>query len=202
MRKALLIILASLTLNNSNIHAQDEIENRRFEGLYGGIEGGFDRTELFGAEDNTFYYGLNLGYRLHSSRDWVFGIEGSFGDTNFNTRSRALFSPSGSPLLNTEFQWSAALTIGKVFGDNNLIFAKVGTAGRQIERSATSLINGATGETFELPANTSHQQGYLLGLGYERAISKRISLKLSLDYLDFNFSSQQFQPKVGVNFKF
>ncbi len=203
MRKIITGVTVFIVANSTVILAQEGETKRRFEGFYGGIEGGFDRTELSISEDSTFYYGLNLGYRLHSTRDWVFGIEGSFGDTNFDT---GIITNIGLPPdeiirsnIDSDFQWSAAVTFGKAFG-SNLFFGKIGTVGSRFSLDTQPFVN-SDGITF-LPINSFYEQGYIVGLGYEKALTDHISIKLSLDYLDYNRGFEQFQPKAGINFKF
>jgi len=64
------------------------------------------------------------------------------------------------------------------------------------------LLVNSDGDPFTTGPSNIHEQGYLAGIQYERAITDRISFKLGFDYIDYGNGLEQYQPKAGINIKF
>jgi hypothetical protein len=71
----------------------------------------------------------------------------------------------------------------------------------QFSVSDRLLVNSG-GEPFAAGPSNFHEQGYLAGIQYERAITDRINFKLGFDYIDYGNGLEQYQPKAGINIKF
>ncbi len=194
--KIFLIATTAITTTTFGLSAQQG--DKFFDGWYGGIEAGYDRTELNPFQlDESFYYGLNLGYRYQTNSGIVYGLEGSFGRTEFDDGFS--LPESFESDLENEFQWSTSAILGFTSG-KNLFFSKVGLVGSQFEsESGGTIFDGTVREPSE---NSFHEEGLLLGAGYERAISDRLSFTLGFDYITYGNGFDQYQPKAGIKLKF
>jgi hypothetical protein len=203
--KTFLVATTAIAMTSFGLSAQQD--DKFFDGWYGGIEAAIDRTDLnnsVGTADTSFYYGLTLGYRYQTRDNWLFGLEGTFGrnefDTNFDVRDPLAPSAAEIPFdIENDFQWSAAAVLGKSF-DQNLLFAKVGFAGIQ---TSFEIDNFALPDGGSITSSGNfHDEGLLLGVGYERALTKRLSFTLGFDYITYGNGFDQYQPKAGIKLKF
>ncbi|UTW56599.1 outer membrane protein [Kordiimonas sp. SCSIO 12610] len=186
-------IIGATLISGIAVAQQDD---KKFDGAYVGAEIGVDwlrfndsATTNLGITDNSergFYYGGVLGFRTQYDNGLVLGLEGTFGDQDTN-----FVAPGGT--LSTDNEWSASLILGQAFGDdgNNLIYGKAGYASLRGEFTPTTgaIINDNDG-------------GWRFGVGYERALSKSISLRTGVDYTTYGNGLTQWQGKAGLLFKF
>ena len=127
-----------------------------------------------------------LGYRYQTDNDWVIGIEGRFGDRNGELSDQ-----------NVEFKfdrlWRLLPTIGKTFGQNgnNLVYGKLGVGGIRLDAK----VNGTT-------LTSQNFEGVVGAIGYERALSDKLSLHTELSYISYDPDFDHWQPMVGVLVKF
>ena len=158
-------------------------DDKKFDGLYGGIEAGLDFTKLNGDQkrDRSLYYGGVLGFRSQMDNGLVVGLEGTLGDNGYNNNAAGITS---------KYEWSTSLTLGTAFGDDgaNLIYGKAGYAQARFN---------PTGEN-----NAFNDGGWRFGGGYERAINENVSLRLSGDYTTYGDNKNGWAAKTGLIFKF
>ena len=198
MKNLRIFLIATTAITTTSIGLSAQQDDKFFDGWYGGIDAGYDRTQINPLqEDDSLYYGLNLGYRYQTNSGIVYGLEGSLGRTEFNFDIS--FPSSFNSGSENEFQWSTSAILGFTSG-KNLFFSKVGFVGSQFETEASgTLQDGTVIEPFE---NSFHEEGLLLGAGYERAISNRLSFTLGFDYVTYGNGLEQYQPKAGIKLKF
>ena len=156
-------------------------DDNKFDGFYLGAETGIDWTKLAtdGKRDRNIYYGGVIGMRRQLESGLVFGIEGTFGDNGYNNQQLG---------ITTDYEWSAGLTVGTVFGDegDNLVYGK---AAYVQTRFATDLAK-------------TNEGGWRFGGGYERSISDNVSLRLSGDYTAYGNDNGSWAVKSAFIFKF
>lgn len=180
MKKTVLstVIASTILIGSAAISAQDA---KQFDGLYGGIETGVDWTRLAGdtKRDRSLYYGGIIGLRTQLDNGFVFGAEGTFGDSGYDNNALGIKS---------EYEWSTSLIFGSAIGDgSNLVYGKVGYA--------KTRFNPAVGENFS-------DDGLRLGGGYERSLNDNLSLRISGDYTTYGNDVGQWQSKAGLILKF
>lgn len=179
MIAAATMIAASGTLATT-ANAQD---GDPFTGLYGGIEGGFDWTKLANdaKRDRSLYYGGVLGYRAQMDSGLVLGLEGTFGKSGYDNNALG---------IEANYEWSGSLILGTTLGDgNNLLYGKAGFARSNFDPVGT-------------PNDSFNDDGWRFGLGYERALSSNMSLRLGGDYTTYGNDVEQWQTKAGLLFSF
>lgn len=154
-----------------------------FTGLYGGIEGGFDWTKLATdvKRDRSLYYGGVLGYRAQMDNGLVLGLEGTIGKSGYDNNALG---------IEASYEWSSSLLVGTTIGDgNNLLYGKAGFVRSNFDPVGT-------------PNDSFNDDGWRFGLGYERALSSNMSLRLGGDYTTYGNDVEQWQTKAGLLFSF
>ncbi len=166
---------------NATIAADND---KKFDGSYIGVEAGIDWTKLANdtGRDKSFYYGGVLGFRSQMNSGLVIGLEGTFGDTGYQ-----------SPITgaNAKYEYSAGLTLGSAFGDDgaNLIYTKAAYVRARFDPSS------AAGDAYT-------DDGWRFGGGYERALSDSMSFRLSTDYTTYGTGKNGWASKAGLLVKF
>ena len=177
-------LIAAATLAALTAPAAFANDELKFDGVYGGIEAGFDWTKLADdtKRDGSKYYGGVLGYRVQSDSGMVFGLESTFGDSGYNNEALG---------VHADFEYSASAVFGAAFGGDsaNLLYGKVGHV-----RTRFDATEGG-GEKYT-------DGGWRFGGGIERAVSSNISLRLGADYTTYGKDKNQWQSKAGVLVKF
>jgi hypothetical protein len=174
-KKIIAAFAASLAVAFS-ANAQDD--SKYFDGLYLSADLGIE-------DSGDFYYGGSLGYRFQSETNWVFGVEGNFGDlTSSDT--------SGTVTAAIDYAWGVTGILGYAFGekDNNLVFVNAGYG--ELDLSVSSPTESDS-EAFG---------GFRGSFGYERAISDRISLRLVGTYQDVSDFGEALIGTAGFVVKF
>jgi opacity protein-like surface antigen len=158
-------------------------EDNKFHGSYVGIESGIDWTKLSNdaSSDKSLYYGGVIGFRNQMDSGLVVGIEGTFGDTGYKNELTG---------AHANYEWSAGLTLGTVFGSDgsNLIYGKAAYVQTNFD-AGTGLDNYT-------------DKGWRFGGGYERAMSENVSLRLGADYTTYGNEADGWAGKAGLLFKF
>lgn len=170
--------IAATLLFSGAAFAQD---TKHFDGLYGGIEAGVDWTKLATdvKRDRSLYYGGVIGLRTQMDNGFVFGAEGTFGDSAYNNRALG---------ITTDYEWSTSLLLGSTFGDGaNLLYGKAGYVQTRFDPAV---------------GNSFNDGGWRFGGGYERALNDNLSLRLSGDYTTYGNDVGQWQSKAGLLVKF
>lgn len=172
----------------------------RFDGFYAGAEAGatFATSGIYDWDAGFQYSGI-VGYRWQQPSNWVFGLEGTFGNPEGPNPEISFFDPKYS------YDWSAVAAAGYAFGNKGLLFAKVGWSGVRISTPLYQAVpNGSGGTTFEPTGERAHgsADGLRLGVGYEHAMTDSISLRLSADYSNFDAAPSMVKTSLGVIFKF
>jgi outer membrane autotransporter protein len=153
--------------------------------------------------------GLQFGYNLQTSNNFVFGVEASFDWTSLAaSRTTALVVATAD----THSMSTLAARFGVAF-NNWLLYGKAGGGWVRNEATITSAATGAT-----LSASNTNS-GWLLGFGIEYGFMPNWSIRLEYDYLalnTWNFNSTVFAPNadqlsfsrqietltVGLNYRF
>ena len=188
------LVASSLMSCSINLAAEQVVgtinHRKHFDGIYLGAQLGVDRISANinagESEDSDFNYEALLGYRYQTDNDWVIGIEGRFGDRNGELSDQ-----------NVEFKfdrlWRLLPTIGKTFGQNgnNLVYGKLGVGGIRLDAK----VNGTT-------LTSQNFEGVVGAIGYERALSDKLSLHTELSYISYDPDFDHWQPMVGVLVKF
>ncbi len=181
-------ILTAAVISFGVAGAAQADDDKKFNGLYGGIEAGLDFTKLGGdvKRDRSLYYGGVLGYRSQLDSGLVVGIEGTLGDTGYQNNAAGIGS---------KYEWSTSLTLGTAFGDdgNNLIYGKAGYVRGRFNPAGEN--------------NAFNNGGWRFGGGYERSLTENVSLRLSGDYTTYGDdangnSANGWAAKTGLIFKF
>ena len=207
----------------------DGRNGERFEGFYGGLElgaareNGLKKDEWFDANRTNLYYGGVIGYREQFKSGLVLGLEGSLGDTGYKNKVRPIeCDDCAFPDVvggdneweadyKTSYQASLGLIVGTVLGrdGNNLVYLNTGI----VKANNSSRIISETEE----PVRLYNDTGWKIGAGYEWAMNRNMSLRLSADYIDFGsvnpdkvdgltvrqaHGTSQLLTKVGVIFSF
>ncbi|MBL4790787.1 MAG: hypothetical protein JKY60_17630 [Kordiimonadaceae bacterium] len=201
MRYVYRTLASSVLILTSVAAIAEDHANKKFDGFYTGLEIGVSSDNFISLlrqppnRETSLYYGGLLGFRKQIEGGWVFGIEGTFGDTGFSNTGDF---PSPVPIdgidfdgisQTTRYEWSAGITVGKVFGadHSNLFFAKAAHV--------------RTGREF-IDINRFISSGIRFGLGYEKAISKSLSLRITSEFTDQVGTATSWAAKSGLIFKF
>lgn len=187
-----LTALAVWALMTPAAYAQD----KQFDGLFLGGEVGASIVDFGTDGQSGLYYGGLVGFRIQTSNGWVYGIEGALADTDRSFDDDNNFGSIFS--LDFKYQWSAAATLGKTFGSggNNLVFAKLGYNRHKYDFDLPDAVSPPP----EFPSSAT-RDGILIGLGYERALSRSANFRLGVDFADSD-DFQQWQPKASLIFRF
>lgn len=181
-QKALLGAVAASTLFTAAATAADD--ERKFDGIYGGIEAGLDWTKLAGdlKRDRSYYYGGVLGYRTQMDNDMVVGLEGTFGDNGYNNNATG---------LKATYEWSTSLVLGQAFGADrsNMIYGKAGYVKTRFNPSSAA--DDAFGDA-----------GWRFGGGYERALGDNLSFRLGGDYTTYGDDKSGWSGRAGILARF
>ena len=143
---------AALFASAGTVQAQDS--TKHFDGGYAGVDAGYLDN---GEGTNGFYYGLNLGFRKQTDSDIVFGVEGTFGQSDIE----------GANLDH----WTALGSIGWAFGDEKRNLFSLGGGYVLLKTSYNSFSHTGT--------------GYAAFLGYEHAFGDNLSFRLRATTYEF-----------------
>lgn len=184
MKLAKTFITTAVLLATTSTAALAVDDDKKFDGLYGGIEAGIDWTKLSGdlSRDKSFYYGGVLGFRRQMDTGLVMGLEGTFGDTGFQNNT-----------ANADYEWSAGLTLGSAFGSDgdNLIYGKAA----YVRTRFTDVGDSGSSRNFTT-------KGWRFGGGYERSLSENVSFRLGGDYTAYGNDTGGWSAKSGLLVKF
>ncbi len=210
MKSSLFAGLVAAIGATSTASATDE-ETKNFDGFFIGGELGTSFLEANGSGQGGFYYGALTGVRRQTDSGVVFGIEAALGNIDRSLYDGNSFGFVGP--LNFKYQWSAAATFGHTFGagGKNLIFGKIGYQKYKFRADLDDLFSfienspdGFAGVNPTFLASVKRpvvDDGFLLGIGYERSISNAVNFRVGVDYAD-GTNIHQWQPKLSVLFKF
>lgn len=173
-----LILSAFIALSTISTASFAQSVDRHFHGAYVGADAGID-------DSGDFYYGGTVGFRHQNETNFVFGIEGNFGDLSTSERA-------GNIRAKVRYTWSAVGVFGYAFGseNRNLIFTNVGYGETNI---GVRNGNESASDSFS---------GLRTSLGYERAITDNISIRLQGTYQDVSSLGDVYLGTAGVLFKF
>ena len=158
-------------------------------GHVGGAFRGNDNNLLGGSNDGTFMGGVQAGYDMQFSPNWVFGVEAnySFLDTGSNFANRGLGSVTGR--------------LGYTWGPS-LLYVKGGYAWAD-----SRFTNGFSG--------SNGNDGYTVGGGLEYLFTQNWSGKVEYQYYNFGntsfvtptaviggFTNDVHTVKAGLNYRF
>ena len=184
-------ILASTLIPTTNVAADDAANNTQlFDGLYLGIQTSFSRISGTLHQQDTGTSGISfeglIGYRNQTKADWLFGLEGAIGD-----RTGTITDAHRD--INFDYIWQWSALAGKAFGrkKNNLIYGKLGVGGIQVNANIAG---------YQIPSH--NYQGMIAGIGYEYAMSHRLSLRTEVTYISYDPSFDHIQTKLGLLVKF
>jgi hypothetical protein len=173
-----LILSAFIALSTISTASFAQSADKHFHGAYVGADAGID-------DSGDFYYGGTVGFRNQNDTNFVFGVEGNFGDL---TTSGA----AGALRARVRYTWSATGVLGYAFGseNRNLVFTNLGYGETDI-----GLRNGnqSVSESFG---------GFRGSLGYERAITDSISIRFQGTYQEVSNLGDIYLGTAGVLFKF
>ncbi len=197
--------LLAFTLLACTAASAQETDNN-FEGLYGGLEAG----ALFGQEGQNgqstqSYIGGTLGYRQAFSSNWVLGLEASLGKAGSPAFDPTILSEDVPFITDNKYEWSLSATTGYLFGaeEKNLAYAKLGILNQR--REVYDLVPCPPGlfciAAFSPELITGTDTSLLLGLGYERALTDTLHLRLSADYAN-TAVGDTISTKAGLVFQF
>ena len=192
-------------------------------GFYLGVNGGYgwgnaDWT-FPGAADTLAFKetgamaGGQMGINWQFARSMVIGVEGTYDWTNIGGKATC---PDGDSTCKTRFNSTADISGRLGFAFNRfLLYGKGGVAFADMKHTSASLIDPS------LSAGSGYdvKTGYLVGGGFEYAITDHISWKLEYDYsnfgsVDYTLSNpagaagsitetqSMSAVKAGLNFKF
>ncbi len=188
--KTTLSVCASIVLMGASLPAlaEDEnVETQHFEGWTIGLDLGV-------SDGGDFYSGLNLGYRWQQNNGLVYGLELIGGDySTDDNRFGGLVVPE------VDGVYSLNGFLGYAFGPSrkSLIYTTLGYAEAEFEIEGPGIDIAGPGLEFGFK-----EGGLRIGLGYERILSKSLSLRLQAAYEDYNSG---FDPVVftgGLAYRF
>lgn len=132
--------------------------------------------------DKALGYHTSIGQRIQVNSEWLLGLEGSIGDVSDDLRR-------GDSRYSLSHNWHWSLMAGKLFGDNKnqLLYGKLGVGGIKLKASNSE---GSLGE--------HNFKGTRVGFGYERVLSKRMSIATELSYISFDEHINFEQTQLSV----
>ncbi|MCK0070568.1 outer membrane protein [Kordiimonas laminariae] len=153
----------------SGAASAEDSDKKLFNGLYLGGDVGI-------TDNGDFYYGGSLGYRVQTQSNYVFGIVGTYGTLDISED----YVLTGFPPINVAADdiWSVQGQFGKVFGADKSDLIYIG--GGYTKTSAT----GSFLPPVTLPSISGSSSGYVASLGYEKALSPSLSVKLEANYVN------------------
>ena len=189
------VIWIALICSTGHVAAQE----KHFDGFYIAVDTGIRSAKTIDhageqfRTGNKLYYAGAVGWRKQSDEDWVFGLEGTFGDIQGFQHQ---FFANGLSTARVRNVWSANGYIGRVFGKKkrNLILAGGGYA--SMRAGFNAVFNGAVFRPSE-PGG-----GYRAFFGYERALFRSIHLRLQGSYFDFGNQVDTFIGTAGLSVNF
>jgi opacity protein-like surface antigen len=131
-------------------------------------------------------YAALITWRHQRDSSWVFGLEGSLGD-----RQGDLGDDTASFEFDYNWHWSAL--VGKAFGvgRKQLLYAKLGVGGIQVE-----------GEIHGQGIPSHNFKGVRSALGYERVLTEHVHVKTEVSYVSYDKNFDQLQTSVSFLYKF
>ena len=189
----------------------------KLKGLYTGMQfiSNMTRIETHadrpGAADENWDHlirgvklGLNVGYSYLCKKNFYLAAEAS---TQFITNQ---FEEIGNNYkLKDGMRYGLSLLPGYRLNDSNLVFARLGWELAKFKRTGTVAVASNLGPNFNKYLN-----GFRVGLGYETALTHRLSLNAEYDYTlyekfansqgtgRFNYTPQSSQFLIGLAYRF
>lgn len=151
-----------------------------WSGFYGGVRLAWGQLNSPSDEDDNGNFGLTLGYDVDMG-NWVFGTLTHFEDTNF--------SVSDTTLSAVPISADGIVRVG----------ARVGYDG------GDALYYGMGGYTNLDVAGFGSNDGYFVGVGYERMVTGNTSITTEYIFHEFDLGATDWQAEslsFGVNFRF
>ncbi len=183
------LIFAALTFASNE---QSEKMNQPFSGLYGGFDlsyndSRFDQSPA-NASDKHVDYGVTLGWRYQTKKDWVVGTDLNLNMSNGDMRySAARFE--------LDYHWNAGLSLGRAFGvqSRQLAYAKAGVGGVEV-----------SGEIQGENIPNKHYEGAYYAFGYEYLIKDNIGIGFETAFISYDeridFEQTQLKTKLIYHF--
>lgn len=192
-------------------------EEKKFNGLYGGIEIGYDfaGADAYGShyydayyddhyddlfiEGGTGYYGITLGLRHQTKSGWVVGLEGrtGYGFENSYLHITDDFIDIGNFYWNPQKQSSFDFTLGKTIGENFLVYSRFGHGRQGFEFEDWGIDGNTFLGTVNYKENTKR-----FGVGIEGKLSRSLSARFDVtnNYINYHDKNTQFTFGLILNF--
>lgn len=194
-KTAVLLLCAALSLS---LPVRSE-EEKHFDGFYLGAEVGVKLKDTIDFAGETFtntedrYMGGVLGWRRQKDNGFVWGLEGSYGDTDAFQNQFFAMGLSGARIRDI---WSVTGHVGLALGPGRRNLLLVG-GGYAHMRAGFDLM--ANGERFT-PGEPGG--GYRLLVGYEHAVLNRLNLRLQTSYSNFPNRVNTWIVTTGLVYRF
>ncbi len=197
MKKLIGGLLFAMVLEPA-VSAQETTE-KYFDGFYVGAEIGIKLKSTIDFLDETLpntedrYLGGVLGWRQQNDDGFVWGVEGSYGDTDAFQHQFFAGGLSGAFIRDI---WSATGHMGLALGPGrrNLLFVGGGYA--NMRAGFDAIVDGVRFTPSE-PGG-----GYRVLAGYEHAIFNRLNLRLQTNYSNFPNQVATWITSAGLTYRF
>ena len=133
---------------------------------------------------------VGLGYNFSLNEKWILGIGADYSflsqtTSKFSARNPAFIqsTPAVGQQLKASDRFNVFLTAGYAFTQQDLLYAKAGYSNQNVQftRPAQDSTTGLTA--------TSNQGGYILGLGYRKAIEGGLYVYAEANYMKYSSAS-------------
>lgn len=193
---ALVFVFAASIASVVNTPASAEESLYDWSGFYGGVHigAGSGNTDVVDLDGGFFTFrpgqrfefdgnGLVLGAHIgaqYQADGFLFGLEASASHSKIDDRIVSPFFPGSDTLeLKQDFLLTATARIGYAI-DRWLVYAKGGYAGTEFKLSAFDSFNNTGFATKEW------HNGYVLGGGFEYAVTRNVSFGIDYSRLEFD----------------
>lgn len=140
-------------------------------------------------DDEEMSYGGLIGWRAALNTRWVVGIEG-FAQASGVDTDIVLINTFFDANLDTDTSFGGGVTLGRVFGENLLVFGSAGAAFTKFKNKQ----NGFTVETTKL-------WGWRAGAGIELALGPHLGVRAEATYTNYrNFDFLIINTLIGPTF--
>lgn len=133
---------------------------------------------------------FGLGYNFALNEKWILGIGADYSFLSQTTKQFSAKNPafaSSVPAVGQKIQasdrFNVFLTAGYALTQNDLLYAKAGYSNQQLQFSRPAQDSAAG---YSLNAN---QSGYVLGLGYRKAIQNGLYAYAEVNYMQYSSAS-------------
>ena len=218
MKKAIFSAVAAAVLLSSPAIAADipvkgpvykAAAGYNWTGWYGGVNAGygFDPTywlevpagtldEILNLHPQGFFGGVQVGYNWQFRPNWLFGIEADFQISDINDTYNFTYPGGGASFatLAIDYFGTVRARLGYVM-DRNLFYFTAGGAYAKFQANVFADFDANDG----LINGDKWLAGYVVGLGYERAMSGNWRFKIEYLYLDFaHLDIRGFETGLGT----